>query len=86
MSRACKRLKCGNHVTFPCLYVIEFTAIQRRFEQKLERTPILIKSTYILSAILLAGWMIGCLVFHAGNEIHVLLLGAMLAILANINR
>jgi hypothetical protein len=65
---------------------MEIPAIPRRFEQKLERTPVLVKSTYVLSVILLAGWAVGYWVFHAGNEIHLLLLGAMLAILVNIIR
>lgn len=57
-----------------------------KFNKKLERGPVLIKSTYLLGVILLIGWLIGTLVFHAGPTVHLLLLAAMLTVLVNIIR
>lgn len=42
--------------------------------------------TYLLALILLAGWAVGLFGFHAGNEIHLLLVMAMTVVIANIIR
>jgi Family of unknown function (DUF5670) len=44
------------------------------------------KITYVISGILLAGWVVGFLGFHAGNQVHLLLILAMVAISANVIR
>ena len=49
-------------------------------------TPALVRSTYIIAVLLLLSWVVGFLVFHAGNGIHVLLMLSMTAILTNIVR
>jgi len=48
--------------------------------------PPFVRSTYIIALLLLLSWVVGFLVFHAGNGIHVLLLLSMTAILTNIVR
>ena len=48
--------------------------------------PALVRSTYIIAVLLLLSWIVGFLVFHAGNGIHVLLILSMTAILTNIVR
>lgn len=45
-----------------------------------------VRVTYIIAVILLAGWALGFLVFHAGYRIHLVLVLAMMTVLGNIIR
>jgi Family of unknown function (DUF5670) len=59
---------------------------------KIENSPVVApqkgsvieKTTYVISGILVVGWAVGFLVLHAGNQVHLLLLLAMVTISANI--
>jgi Family of unknown function (DUF5670) len=75
-----------NHVTFDDHHIRPDAGNCRKFDKKLERGPVLIRSTYILAGILSIGWLMGNLIFHAGPAVHLLLLAAMLAAQVNIIR
>lgn len=60
--------------------------IQKARPGNIKVTPALVRPTYLIAVLLLLSWVVGFLVFHAGNGIHVLLLLSMTAILTNIVR
>jgi hypothetical protein len=46
----------------------------------------MIRLTYIIAAVLVLGWAVGFFCFRVGNEIHLLVVVAMIAVLVNIIR
>ena len=74
-----------NIVTFLISYITVLQGNNPSFVGMTGRTG-MIKGTYIGAVILMAAWAVGFLVFHAGNQIHLLLALAMTAILINIIR